>query len=232
MALLNMTIGLGYTLNPEDYLPPNKDNSEKFQNDLKNIIEQKGFFISIFGVGNNHSRGIKETPRIVVDSEGFYPGDIGLPKHIIEKEEGIGYTSSEMPFETLSQYINIRLCAQSSEHMRLLHQIMFWSIPQRGYIKPYNEPDFLFDGNIFLRVVNFYNMPDLENGLMEKVYQFEVQDCLIEVNDKKQFIVPISKISCDGDVVILENSYFLTREGEYYLDREHRLIKLKGKDNG
>lgn len=195
MALLNMTIDLGYTINPENYLPSTVENSKRFSDDLKSIVSEKGFYIGVFGVGNNHSRGIKDTPRIVVDSEGFYPGDIGLPKKIIEKEDGIGYTSSEMPFETLSQYINIRLCATNSNHMRLLHQIMFWSIPQRGYVKPYNEDKFLFDGNIFLRVVNFYNMPDLENGLMEKVYQFEVQDCLLEKNTVPEEITPIRDIS-------------------------------------
>ena len=152
-------------------------------------------------MGNNHSRGIKETPRIVVDSEGFYPGDIGLPKQVIEKEEGIGYTATEVAFETLSQYMNIRLCAHSAEHMRLLHQIMFWAVPQRGYLKPYEEPKFLFTGNIFLRIVNFYNMPDLDNGLMEKVYQFEVQDCLLEGNTPPEVITPIKDIS-----VLLENA--------------------------
>lgn len=168
MALLNMAIELGYTINPEDYLPTSAENAARFKEDLKKIIDDKGFYIGIFGVGNNHSRGIKETPRIVVDSEGFYPGDIGLPRKITQKEEGIGYTATEVPYESLSQYMNIRLCAHSSEHMRLLHQIMFWSVPQRGYLKPYDEPEFLFTGNIYLRIVNFYNMPDLENGLMEK----------------------------------------------------------------
>lgn len=168
MALLNMAIELGYTINPEDYLPTSAENAERFKEDLKKIKDDKGFYIGIFGVGNNHSRGIKETPRIVVDSEGFYPGDIGLPRKITQKEEGIGYTATEVPYESLSQYMNIRLCAHSSEHMRLLHKIMFWSVPQRGYLKPYDEPKFLFTGNIFLRIVNFYNMPDLDNGLMEK----------------------------------------------------------------
>ena len=201
MALLNMAIELGYTINPEDYLPTGAENAERYKEDLKKIIDDKGFYIGIFGVGNNHSRGIKETPRIVVDSEGFYPGDVGLPRQIIQKEEGIGYTATEVPYESLSQYMNIRLCALSSEHMRLLHQIMFWSVPQRGYLKPYDEPEFLFTGNIYLRIVNFYNMPDLENGLMEKVYQFEVQDCLIEKNTPPEVITPIRDIS-----VLLENA--------------------------
>jgi len=201
MALLNMAIELGYTINPEDYLPTSAENAARFKEDLKKIIDDKGFYIGIFGVGNNHSRGIKETPRIVVDSEGFYPGDIGLPRKIVEKEEGIGYTVTEVPYETFSQYMNIRLCALSSEHMRLLHQIMFWSVPQRGYLKPYDEPKFLFTGNIFLRIVNFYNMPDLDNGLMEKVYQFEVQDYLLDKNIQPELLTPIRDIS-----VLLENA--------------------------
>lgn len=97
--------------------------------------------------------------------------------------------------------MNIRLCAHSAEHMRLLHQIMFWAVPQRGYLKPYEEPKFLFTGNIFLRIVNFYNMPDLDNGLMEKVYQFEVQDCLLDGNTPPEVITPIRDIS-----VLLENA--------------------------
>ena len=98
-AILNMAIKLGYTINPEDYLPTSASNAERFKEDLKKITDKKGFYVSIFGVGNNHSKGIKETPRIVVDSEGFYPGDIGLPRQIIEKEEGIGYTATEVPYE-------------------------------------------------------------------------------------------------------------------------------------
>ena len=201
VALLNMAIRLGYTINPEDYLPTSEANAKRFQEDLKKIADDKGFYVGIFGVGNNHSRGIKETPRIVVDSEGFYPGDIGLPKQVIGKEEGIGYTATEGAYETISQYMNIRLCAHSAEHMRLLHQIMFWAVPQRGYLKPYDEPKFLFTGNIFLRVVNFYNMSDLDNGLMEKVYQFEVQDCFLERNTPPEVITPIKDIS-----VLLENA--------------------------
>lgn len=196
-ALLNMAIKMGYTVNPEDYLPTSIEGSKRFQEDLKEIESRKGFYIGVFGVGNNQSRGIKMTPRITVEAEGFYPGDVGLPEYIIDKEEGIGYTSTEVAYEALSQYMNIRLVATTYEQMRILHQIMFWSVPQRGYIKPYTEPRFMWSGNIFLRIVNFYNMPDLENGIIEKVYQFEVQDCLIIEKDTPQDILtPIRDISC------------------------------------
>ena len=44
-------------------------------------------------------------------------------------------------------------------------------------------------------------MPDLDNGLMEKVYQFEVQDCLLDGNTPPEVITPIRDIS-----VLLENA--------------------------
>ena len=46
-------------------------------------------------------------------------------------------------------------------------------------------------------------MPDLDNGLMEKVYQFEVQDCLLESNTPPGVITPIRDIS-----VLLENANY------------------------
>lgn len=198
-AILEMAVKLGYTLDPSEYLPINNENQEKFEKDLKAIDIEKGFHIEVFGVGNNHSRGQKMTPRITVESDGFYPGDVGIPRYLRERD-GSSYQVFESPSEALSQYMNIRLACGKAEHMRLLHQIMFWSIPQRGYLKPYTEIEPLFTGNIFLRVVNFYNNPDLDNGLMEKIYQFEVQDCLIEKNTTPTEITPIKDIT-----VLLDN---------------------------
>ena len=51
VAILNMAIKLGYTINPEDYLPTSAVNAERFKEDLKKITDDKGFYISIFGVG-------------------------------------------------------------------------------------------------------------------------------------------------------------------------------------
>ena len=38
-ALLNMAIKLGYTINPEDYLPTSASNAERFKEDLKKITD-------------------------------------------------------------------------------------------------------------------------------------------------------------------------------------------------
>lgn len=190
-AILGVAIDLGYTVNPDDFLPVSQENSNRFKDTIKNLDP----YIAIFGTGNNQSKGQKITPRIVVNARGFYPGAIGLPRQLVEKEEGIGYTATEVPYETIDQYIDIHLVANTQEHMRLLHQVLFNSIPQRGYIKPYNEPKFLYSGNIFLELVNFFDIPNLDIGILEKVYQFQVFDTLTFDKPAEGDLIPITDIT-------------------------------------
>ena len=174
-ALLQVAIALGYTVDPNNYLPASVENAKRFEEDIKALTK----YIPIFGTANSSSKDKKTTPRIVVNARGFYPGMIGLPKEIIGKEVGQGYTMNEEPYETLDQYIDIHLVANTQEDLRLLHTILFNSLPQRGYIKPYNEERFLFSGNIFLEVGNFFDYPNDTLGLLEKVYEFRVYDTLV-----------------------------------------------------
>lgn len=194
--LMEVTLGLGLTLNPEDYYPITPESAARFEADLSDLKTEKKTFISIFGVANNQSRGQKETPRITVESEGFYPGDVGMPKQILELQEGLGYTATEFPYEAINQYINIRLVANNQTEMRLLHTILFTAIPQRGYIKPWPSPTFLKEGNIFLDLFNYYNRQDNDYGILEKVYQFVIYDTLLEVREiPDEVIAPINQIT-------------------------------------
>ena len=192
MALLRVTIELGYGLDPNNYLPVSVENSEKFQQDLKNLNK----YIPIIGTGNATSKDQKITPRIVLNARGFYPGNIGLPRELIEKAEGIGFTANEEPYETLDQYIDVHLVANNQDDLRLLHQIMFWSLPQRGYIKPYTAEKFLPYGNIFIEVGNFFDYPNVNLGLLEKVYEYRIYDTLIgEKEDVITDIVPMTSVT-------------------------------------
>lgn len=190
-ALLHTGVAMGYSIDPEDFLPISEENSRKYK-EAKSKLKK---FVGIFGTGNNSSKDIKMTPRIVVNARGFYPGAIGLPKQLIGKEEGIGYTATEVPYSTIDQYIDIHLVATTQEDIRLLHQLLFWSIPQRGYLKPYNSEEFLWSGNIFLELTNFFDNPNLDVGIMEKVYQFVIEDSLVYQDQKQLDWVPIQDIS-------------------------------------
>lgn len=210
-ALLQVAIALGYSIDPNNYLPVSESNAERMKADIAKLTK----YIPIFGTANSSSKDKKTTPRIVVNARGFYPGMVGLPKEVIGKEVGLGYTLNEEPYETLDQYIDIHLVALTQEDLRLLHSIMFTALPQRGYIKPYTAEKLLQSGNIFIEVGNFFDLPNTTLGLMEKVYEFRVYDTLIvEVEDNPVDWVPINDIS-----VVLEK----------YLEHQE-LIRVKLSD--
>lgn len=194
-AILETLVSAGYSLKPDNYFPISSENSNRFTQDLSQIKSDKGLYIYLYGIGNNQSRGIKECPRITVEAKGFMPGDMGLPKQIMEKVED-SYFVSEFPFEAIDQYIDIHLVANNQNDMRLLHTMLFASIPQRGYVKPYHLSETPFDGNIYVEISNFYDMPDTDKGIMEKVYEFIVKDSILEdlVKDIEEPIVPINSI--------------------------------------
>lgn len=200
ICLLTTAMKLGYTLNPENYLPPSQENEKRYHEDIKSLSK----FIPIFGIGNNQVRGAKTVPRITMESEAYYPGDIGVEKFIIgSKLEDGNYQTSEFPFETRDISIDIHLVSNTQQDMRLLHNIMHKALPIRGYIKPYyNDLDDWGDGiisptgNLFIEIGNFYDYPDDGHGLLEKVYTYVVKDGIVPQIDLVESIIsPIQDIS-------------------------------------
>lgn len=185
-SLMQVTLGLNKTIDPELYLPVSLINQNRYQRD-KNAINQ---FIYIFGVGNNQVRGPKIVPRITIDLNAYYPGDIGVEAFMVGDEQENGYFRQyTYPFETKNAQFDIHLVADTSEDLRLLHSIMYTALPVRGYIKPFLEntlQEYLLNkglnksGNLYLEISNYYDHNDKEHGLLEKVYSYTVMDCYID----------------------------------------------------
>ena len=204
IALLHETLKRGLTINPDDYLVdglPTESTADRFEQDKKAIGKK---FIYIFGIGNNLVRGPKDCPRITIELNAYYPGDIGTEKFSVEEsEEAPGLAVVEYDYVTKSTNLDIHLVANTQQEMRLLHDIMYRALPAKGYLKPYfndyeawkNTP-MGATGNLYIEVGNFYDHPDLQHGLLEKVYTYEVSDGLIleEVVSQGE-IVPIKDIS-------------------------------------
>lgn len=188
-SILRSAIKMGLTLNPMDYYPLTNETVQQFETDAKALRK----YVAIFGAGNSQSKGSKVSPRIVIDSHGFYPGSIGLPKRVYEKETE-GYQGYELPFETLDQYIDIRLLSGIQEDNRELHNILFHSIPRKGYIPQYPSEVEEKTGNIFIELVNFFDQPNNEYGLIEKVYQFSILDCVVKEEPLEDVGPPIIEI--------------------------------------
>ena len=194
ISLLHTALEKGLTVNPQDYLPVSPENEKKFEADIKGLKK----FIPIFGIGNNQVRGIKTCPRITLELQGYYPGNIGVEKFIIgDKLENGNYQASEFPFETKDITIDVHLVANTQPDMRLLHSLMYQALPSRGYLKPYyNDLEEWSSGrvgptgNLYIEIGNYYDHQDVEHGILEKVYQYTCVDGLLE-----------EKLSGEGELV-------------------------------
>lgn len=203
-SLMRVTLQLGKTINPEDYLPVSAQNSEAYKAAVKAIGPN---FIYIFGVGNNQVRGAKVVPRITVDLNAYYPGNVGTEAFMIGDEKvNDEYVAYNFPFETKDVQFDIHLVANTAEQLRILHSIMYTALPARGYIRPFLEASLkeylettkLYKtGNVYLEVSNYYDHNDQEHGLLEKVYSYTCYDSYIEEIENTDVgpITPIKDIS-------------------------------------
>lgn len=181
MSLLRTTLINGLTLDPDNYLPISPAKQELLKNDMARLKK----FIYIFGVGNNQSRGPKEVPRITLELQGYYPSTFGVERYSIEN---LGESSSmfETEYAPKDTVIDVHLVSNNQEDMRLLHSIMYSSLPSRGYIKPFlgDKEDYFKSklspsNNIFIEVGNFYDKAELQHGLIEKVYSYTVHNGIL-----------------------------------------------------
>lgn len=213
-SLMQVALQLNLTIDPEDYLPVNTTNSERYQ-EAKEALNK---FIYIFGVGNNQVRGAKIVPRITVDLNAYYPGDIGTEAFMVGDEKiNDEYRQYIYPFETKNAQFDIHLVANKSEDMRLLHSIMYTALPVRGYIKPFIEQtlkDYIANkglnktGNLYIEIANYYDHNDQEHGLLEKVYSYTVVDSYIdEIFNEGDTFAPIKDIRA---LIQLESSTGIT----------------------
>lgn len=201
VSLLKTMLRMGVTINPDDYLPLSEENQKRFEADKSALPK----FTYLFGIGNNQVRGAKICPRITLELNGYFPGDLGLNANEIEEGEDGNFQVVEYPWETKDITIDVHLVANTQQDMRMLHNILYSSLPARGYIVPYLDNDFEAwkqkkvgpDGNLFIEVNNYYDHPELDHGMLEKVYTYLVKDGIIypETINEDFEIVPIKDIS-------------------------------------
>lgn len=214
ISLLHELLKRKLTIDPDKYLVdkdglkvPTQELYEQYTKDKDEIQKRLkalgSNFYYLFGIGNNQVRGPKELPRITLELKAWYPGEIGLEKEDYEKTEDGVFQRIEYDFETKSTLIDVHLCSNTQDEMRMLHDIMYRALPARGYLKPYfNDYEewksgrFMPTGNLYIEVGNYYDHPDLNHGFLEKVYTYEVRDGILMENiDPELTCVPIKDIS-------------------------------------
>jgi hypothetical protein len=83
-----------------------------------------------------------------------------------------GFTSFVTPPQTVDFFVNFHLVSATVAQERILNAILALAIPRRGYLHHYDDSSKSF----FVRYINYYDVDDLVNGMIEKVYGYQIPD--------------------------------------------------------
>lgn len=135
-------------------------------------VTNKGFAIEVFGTANAQQRQTKKIPRIVIVSQGFLPGALGADSTPYFHRAADGtYESRILPPQTVDYFFNVHLVANTIQQMRVLQSILALALPRRAYIRTYDNTT-----TIFLRNIGFFAQDRAAEGILERVYSYEIPD--------------------------------------------------------
>lgn len=161
-----------------------EDETNRYNNDLYQIKQTKGFAIEIFNYASNHYYGDKKPPRIVINTDSYLPGELGTdPSGFYVKTEDGSFTRNKSADILVDYYFNLHLVAESTNQIRELHDIMATCIPRRGYLKPYSVNETRPIGNLFVNYLSNGDVSFLNEGIIEKVYRYLITD-VHHIDDK------------------------------------------------
>lgn len=150
---------------------------EAYQDAIAIIKNDKGYAIEVFNYNTSQGHGTLKVPRIVIETQAFLPGQLGAdtsPQYV--KQEDKSFKKLTGASTTSDFYYNIRLIANSVKQIRTLHGIMIQAIPRRGYIKWYSDEELRPNHNLLTRYISHNEENYLQEGIIEKVFRYEIPD--------------------------------------------------------
>lgn len=162
---------------PDITLYPGIDNSS-WRALQEQIVIDKGFCIDLLSWGGQEIKGAKNAPRIVLESQGFLPGEIGADGTIEYMPTNDGrYQPFIRPPQTSDYFFNVRFITEKAQQERVGHGIIQLALPKRRYV-PLNDGT----GHFLVVQLSNYIMDFDRPGQIEKLYYYTCPD-LLDVSD-------------------------------------------------
>jgi hypothetical protein len=172
-AIRLVLVATGYT--PDISLfPETPEGTEDYFNYLDQIQEEKGFAIELFGFSPPESKGVSKLPQIVLVSESFIPGDVGMedsPIYIPEDEDHF----SKVLVDPLAYNLmySCYLYAPSTESFRVLRNTLHLAL------KPFQYIPIIGTSEVVLSVATgASSKTNYREGGLDTTYSYYVPDVL------------------------------------------------------
>lgn len=177
--------------------PNNQVGFDAWKAAVSAVVTAKGFAIEIFSEGSNQAKGVKKVPRIVMNVGSFLPGALGGDPQRYFFNNGTSYKALVTPPQTVDFYVNFHLVSNTVEQERILNSILALAVPRRGYIPWYSDETKTF----FARYLNYFDGDNLGEGLIEKVYAYEIPDCWdMEDREVEAIVAKMTEITLNTNV--------------------------------
>lgn len=185
--------------------PPNQP--QLFDDAVDAIVVSKGFAIEPFGHSSSRAKYEKKCPRIVFVSRRILPGSIGNPSNPIPVQDPTDpdrFFNVVRPQESSNMHFDLYLTSATGVQDRVLNAVIYSALGgQKLFIEMYDNVNEYF----FVRQYNYYDLPDSQNGIEEKVYSYQVDDIYLTSSDDEvvgEQVVPIIDIEADLDLQKLD----------------------------
>jgi len=166
---------------------------------INNIVTAKGFAVEVFGFSSSNSKGTKKTPRIVINNVSTLPGTIGGDaSYFFERATPTGpYSQLIRPPKTVDFVLQVIMTGVTAEHMRIMNAIVALSLPRRGYVEFYDDPDH----NFFIENTGSNAYDNTRDNQMDRIIAYSVPD-LYDIEDIviSNSIAPIQEIRVEPTI--------------------------------
>ena len=188
-----------------------RSENERYKRDIVAIKNNKGFAIEVFNYSTNQAYGDKNVPRIVVQTDAFMPGAIGLDPTRNYVKQPDGTFSLTKSTELVSDfYFSIYLVANSTKIIRELHDIMVTVMPRRGYINRYDDNELRPHSNLLIQYLSTSDISYLAEGIIEKVYKYltpdvhEVDDRILDITVQEIKEIKVNTEEGDNNIITVQ----------------------------
>lgn len=173
--------------------------------DLKaNIKARKGFCVDLFGHGASMDRQAKLIPRMVITGLGFIPGSVGNDKTPYYKKNDHGkFDKLVGPIFSSNYRFELELCSNKTAQDMFMEAVRGFALPNFEQISVYDQPR----DSILIQYSSPRQMPDFGQGLIQRIYPYEVIDVFetmpITISTEIARVKSISINDTEGDILII-----------------------------
>jgi len=177
-VILAVCIDQGYTPNITNATtyPDTPAGWAKYKTDLATCKTNKGFAIEVFNNSAPDDKGIKQLPRIIILSESFMPGSVGLGNEFLyEEKPGNVFEKTQIISGFHSFSFKVALLAESAKQIRVLQSLLATALPLFGYITHYTDTT----KYIYIENTTYGNLGRIDGGIIEQIYGYQIDNILL-----------------------------------------------------